>query len=157
LRILILLSFLRTTPFGGEEDGGAGKLMMIIALIVLTVHAFCRHLTSYNINISRIMERSSEIACCARHLGALRENPGGPVHRGEHDPYLLGCVIGLALSFVILQIINSSDLISHMQLRINFTVLIFSILPALFSDFFQAFTLHGGCQAVQVVTALKAQ
>ena len=28
-------SFVRTTPAGSNEDGGAGKIMMIIALIVL--------------------------------------------------------------------------------------------------------------------------
>ena len=149
------ISFLRTTPFGGEEDGGAGKLMMIIALIVL-LFMLLPALNLININISRIMERSSEIGV-RKAFGASGKTLVGQFIVENMILTFLGCVIGLALSFVILQIINSSDLISHMQLRINFTVLIFSILACLVFGFLSGVYPAWRMSRLQVVTALKAQ
>jgi len=109
-----------------------------------------------NINISRIMERSSEIGV-RKAFGASGKTLVGQFIVENMILTFLGCVIGLALSFVILQIINSSDLISHMQLRINFTVLIFSILACLVFGFLSGVYPAWRMSRVQVVTALKAQ
>lgn len=53
----------------------------------------------------------------------------------------LGCIIGIVLAFIILQVINNSALIANMHLTINLTVLFFSLVACL------VFGLLSGCMA----------
>ena len=109
-----------------------------------------------NINISRIMERSSEIAV-RKAFGA---SSGTLVWQFIVENIILtifGAVIGILVSFIIIQIINNSDLIANIHLTINFTVLFICI--DCMSCFWFAFRSIS-CMAyveMHVVTALKAQ
>jgi putative ABC transport system permease protein len=148
-------SFARTTPLGWDEDGGIGRLTMIIALVVL-LFMLLPALNLININISRILERSSEIGV-RKAFGASGKTLVGQFIVENMILTFLGCVIGLLLSFVILQIINSSDLIPNMRLRINFTVLTLSIIACLVFGFLSGVYPAWRMSRLQVVTALKAQ
>ena len=68
-----------------------------------------------------------------------------------------GCVIGIALGFIILQIINNSALIDNMHLTINLTVLIFSLFACLVFGLLSGVYPAWRMSKLQVVTALKAQ
>ncbi len=148
-------SFLRTTPFGNnDEDGGTGKLMIILALIVL-LFMLLPTLNLVNINMSRIMERSSEIGV-RKAFGASGKTLVGQFIVENMILTFLGCLIGLVMSFVILQLINSSDMIPNIHLRINLTVLLLSFVACGVFGFLSGVYPAWRMSRLQVVNALKA-
>jgi putative ABC transport system permease protein len=70
---------------------------------------------------------------------------------------LLGTVIAITLSFIVLQVINNSDLIANMHLSINLTVLYYSLLACLVFGLLSGVYPAWRMSRLQVVTALKAQ
>ncbi len=150
-----LASFIRTSPLGNSEDGGITALMMFLAVVVL-LFMLLPTLNLVNINISRIMERSSEIGV-RKAFGASGRTLVGQFIVENMILTFLGCLIGLGLAYVILQIINNSDLIPNMQLTINFTVFIISILTCLVFGFISGVYPAWRMSRMQVATALKAQ
>jgi len=109
-----------------------------------------------NINISRIMERSSEIAV-RKAFGASSRTLVWQFIVENIILTIFGAVIGVLGSFVIIQVINSSDLIPNIHLTINFTVLFYALIACfvfgLLSGVYPAWRMS----RMQVVTALKAQ
>ena len=150
-----LTSFVRTSPFGDADDGGVQALLITITIIVL-LFMLLPTLNLININVSRILERSSEIGV-RKAFGASGKTLVGQFIVENMILTFLGCLIGLGLSFIILQIINSSDLIPHMKLTINFTVLTISIITCLVFGFLSGVYPAWKMSRLQVVTALKAQ
>jgi putative ABC transport system permease protein len=150
-----LTSFARNTPLGWDEDGGVGRLTLILVFVVL-LFMLLPALNLININISRILERSSEIGV-RKAFGASGRSLVGQFIVENMILTFLGCVIGLMLSFVILQVINNSDLIPNMRLRINFTVLALSIVACLVFGFLSGVYPAWRMSRLPVVTALKAQ
>ena len=150
-----LTSYLRSTPLGDDEDGGTGTVMIVVVIFVL-LFMLLPTLNLININISRIMERSSEIGV-RKAFGASGITLVGQFIVENIILTFLGCVIGLFFSFIILQIINSSNLIPNIHLTINFTVLIISIVACLVFGFISGVYPAWRMSRLQVVTALKAQ
>ena len=98
-----------------------------------------------NINISRIMERSSEIGV-RKAFGASSKTLVWQFITENIIFTFFGAVIGILLSFVILQAINNSNLINNIHLSINFTVLMFSLLATLYSGYYRCLLPHGACR-----------
>jgi len=88
-----------------------------IALLFMTLPA----LNLININLSRILERSSEIGV-RKAFGGSSLNLVGQFLVENVVLTLLGGVIGLALSLVVTQIVNQSDLLPYVQIHINLRV-----------------------------------
>jgi putative ABC transport system permease protein len=109
-----------------------------------------------NINISRIMERSSEIGV-RKAFGASGMTLVGQFVVENIILTLLGTIIAIVLSFIILQIINNGDLIANMNLTINFNVLYYSLLACLVFGLISGVYPAWRMSRLQVVTALKAQ
>jgi putative ABC transport system permease protein len=108
-----------------------------------------------NINISRIMERSSEIGV-RKAFGA---SSGTLVFQFITENIiltLLGGFIGLVLSFLIIHFINTGNLVSNAQLSINFTVLFYSVLACLVFGLFSGVYPAWRMSRLRVVNALKA-
>lgn len=150
-----LASFLRVTPFGNSEDGGVGKLLFIAVIFVL-LFMLLPTLNLVNINISRIMERSSEIGV-RKAFGASGMTLVVQFIVENIILTFLGCVIGIALAFIVLQVINNSDLIANIHLTINLTVLFFSLLACLVFGLLSGVYPAWRMSRLQVVTALKGQ
>jgi putative ABC transport system permease protein len=150
-----LASFLSSTPLGDPESNKVGKLTFIVSIFVL-LFMLLPTLNLVNINISRIMERSSEIAV-RKAFGASGMTLVGQFIVENIILTFFGCVIGILLSFIILQIINSSNLIANMHLSINLTVLFFSLLACLVFGLLSGVYPAWRMSRLQVVTALKAQ
>lgn len=150
-----LVSFLRTTHFVDSEDGGTGKLVFIISIFVL-LFMLLPTLNLVNINISRIMERSSEIGV-RKAFGASAITLVGQFIVENIILTFFGCVAGIVLSFIILQIINNSDLIANMHLTINLTVLFISMVACIVFGLLSGVYPAWRMSRLQVVTALKAQ
>jgi putative ABC transport system permease protein len=126
-------------------------IIVMFALFVMLLPA----LNLVNINISRIMERSSEIGV-RKAFGASSRTL---VYQFIVENIILtfaGGVIGLLLSFVIIQVINSSDLISNIHLSINLTVLGYAMAACLFFGLLSGVYPAWRMSRLHVVTALNA-
>ena len=148
-------SFLRATPLGDSNGNAVGKLAMIISIFIL-LFLLLPTLNLININISRIMERSSEIGV-RKAFGASRKTLIGQFIVENIILTFLGCLIGIVLSAIILKIINSAGLIDNMHLSIDFTVLGFSLLVCLFFGLLSGVYPAWRMSRLQVVDALKTQ
>ncbi len=149
-------SLIRSSPLGDDaEDGGVSKLILISSVFVL-LFMLLPTINLININISRIMERSSEIGV-RKAFGASGMTLAGQFIVENIILTFFGCIIGIALAFIILQIINNSDLIANMHLSINLTVLFFSLLACLVFGLLSGVYPAWRMSKLQVVTALKAQ
>ena len=108
-----------------------------------------------NINISRIMERSSEIAV-RKAFGASSRTLVWQFIIENIILTIIGAAIGLLVSFIIIQVINNSDLIANMHLAINFTVLFYALIACLVFGLLSGVYPAWRMSKMHVVTALKA-
>jgi putative ABC transport system permease protein len=148
-------SFVRNTHLGADEDGGVSKLFMFTTIVVL-LFMLLPTINLVNINISRIMERSSEIGV-RKAFGASGLTLVGQFIVENIILTFLGFIIGIVLSFIILQVINNSDLIANLHLTINVTVLIYSLVACLVFGLLSGVYPAWRMSRLQVVNALKAQ
>jgi putative ABC transport system permease protein len=150
-----LASFLSSTPLGDPETGKVGKLTFIVSIFVL-LFMLLPTLNLININISRIMERSSEIGV-RKAFGASGMTLVGQFIVENIILTFLGALIGIVLSVIILQIINSVNLIPNMHLAVNLTVIMFSFFACIIFGILSGVYPAWRMSKLQVVTALKAQ
>jgi len=139
----------------GNETSKIGKLSFIVGIFVL-LFMLLPTLNLININISRIMERSSEIGV-RKAFGASGSTLVGQFIIENIILTFLGALIGIVLSVIILQIINSSDLIANMHLAVNLRVLMLGLLACLVFGLLSGVYPAWRMSRLQVVTALKAQ
>jgi putative ABC transport system permease protein len=102
------------------------------------------------------MERSSEIGV-RKAFGASGMTLVGQFIVENIILTFFGSVIGISLAFVVLQVLNGSDLIANMHLTINFTVIAFSLIACLVFGLLSGVYPAWRMSRLQVVNALKAQ
>ena len=147
-------SFVRSSPFGGKTNSGVAAFITITLLFVL-LFMLLPTLNLVNINISRIMERSSEIGV-RKAFGASSKTL---VYQFIIENIILtffGAVLGVVLSFIIMQVFNNSSLIANLHLTINFTVLFYSLLACLVFGLLSGVYPAWRMSRLHVVNALKA-
>jgi putative ABC transport system permease protein len=146
-------SYLKSFIAMSNRDSGVAILITIIIVFVLFI-MLLPTLNLININISRIMERSSEIGV-RKAFGASSRTL---VYQFIVENMILtffGAVIGLIFSFIILQVLNSMDLIANLHLTINMTVLFYSLLACLVFGLLSGVYPAWRMSKMHVVTALK--
>jgi len=148
-------SYLKSFISINDRDNGVSIIITVIVLFALFV-MLLPTLNLVNINISRILERSSEIGV-RKAFGASSKTLVGQFIVEKIILTFLGAAIGLLLSFIILQVINGSDLISNLHLTINFTVLFYSLVACLIFGLLSGVYPAWRMSRLHVVTALKAQ
>jgi len=148
-------SYLKSFISINDRDNGVSIIISVIVLFALLV-MLLPTLNLVNINISRILERSSEIGV-RKAFGASSKTLVGQFIVENIILTFLGAAIGLLLSFIILQVINGSDLISNLHLTINFTVLFYSLVACLIFGLLSGVYPAWRMSRLHVVTALKAQ
>jgi putative ABC transport system permease protein len=140
---------------GNERQSG-----VVLALTVISIFVFLfmllPTLNLVNINITRIMERSSEIGV-RKAFGASSSTLVYQFIVENIILTLLGGVIGLILSVIAIRIINSANLIANLELSVNFTVLFIGLLICLFFGLLSGVYPAWRMSKLNVVTALKAQ
>jgi len=109
-----------------------------------------------SINITRIMERSSEIAV-RKAFGASSSTLVYQFLVENLILTTLGGIIGLLLSAIAIYFINSADLISNMRLSLNPLVIAYSFLACLFFGLISGVYPAWRMSRLNVVHALKAQ
>ena len=113
-----------------STEGGVAPLMSI-AIILMTLFLLLPTVNLVNINISRILERSSEIGV-RKAFGASSLTLVGQFVVENVIITLIGGFISLLLAVVVLHLINSSGMIAHLHLIINLKVFLVSMGIALF-------------------------
>jgi putative ABC transport system permease protein len=115
---------------GDSTDAGTTALISVCGILVL-LFLLLPTINLVNINITRIMERSSEIGV-RKAFGASSNTL---VYQFLVENLILtslGALLGLLFSAIALSIINDANLVSNMHLSINFSVLLYSIIACLF-------------------------
>lgn len=145
------------TSFLSLNNKGNGVTILISVILGFALFIMLLPtLNLININISRIMERSSEIAV-RKAFGASSQALVWQFLVENIILTIIGAVIGLVVSFIIIEIINSSDLIANIHLSINFTVLLYALIACLVFGLLSGVYPAWRMSKMQVVTALKAQ
>ena len=139
------------------DDRSSG---MFIAITAISIFAFILMILPtmnlVNINITRIMERSSEIGV-RKAFGASSRTLVYQFIVENVILTLLGGLIGVILTFIVLQVLNSAHLIANLELSINFTVLFIGLLVCLVFGLISGVYPAWRMSKLNVVTALKAQ
>lgn len=140
---------------GDDRKSGMAYAVTAIGIFILLV-MLLPTLNLININVTRIMERSSEIGV-RKAFGASSRTLVYQFIVENIILTLIGGIIGFILSFIVLQMINSASLIANLELRLNFTVLFVGLLACfvfgLLSGVYPAWRMS----RLNVVNALKAQ
>ena len=149
-------SYIRSYVDTGD-DRHSGVFIVVTAISIFAfILMILPTLNLVNINITRIMERSSEIGV-RKAFGA---SSGTLVYQFIVENIiltLLGGAIGVILSFIVLQVINSAHLIANLELSINFMVLFIGLLVCLVFGLISGVYPAWRMSKLNVVTALKAQ
>jgi putative ABC transport system permease protein len=140
---------------GNEDQSGVVLVLTIISVFVF-LFMLLPTLNLVNINITRILERSSEIGV-RKAFGASSRTLVYQFIVENIILTLLGGTIGLILSVIVIKIINSANLIANLELTINFTVLFIGLLICLFFGLLSGVYPAWRMSKLNVVTALRAQ
>ncbi|SIN84100.1 ABC transporter permease [Chitinophaga niabensis] len=139
---------------GDESSTGVTKLLLMLGAAAF-LFMLLPTINLVNINSSRIMERSSEIAV-RKAFGASSGTLAIQFIVENLILTLLGGIIGIALSALILWIFNNSQVIPAVELHINITVLAASLLACLIFGLLSGVYPAWRMSRLQVVTALKS-
>lgn len=148
-----LVGFIRNI-FGQGKESGLQYFYTVIIIFVL-LFTLLPTINLVNINLSRIMERSSEIGV-RKAFGASSRTLVLQFIVENIILTFLGGLIGLLLSLIAISIFNSSGIIPHGQLSINLTVLFTTILACLVFGVLSGVYPAWRMSRMQVVAALKA-
>jgi putative ABC transport system permease protein len=140
----------------GDENNSGTFIVITAITIFVFILMILPTLNLVNINITRIMERSSEIGV-RKAFGASSSTLVYQFIVENIILTLLGGLIGIILSFIVLQVLNSAHLIANLELSINFTVLFIGLLVCLVFGLVSGVYPAWRMSKLNVVTALKAQ
>lgn len=148
-----LVSFIRNI-FGQGKDSGLDYFYTVITIFVL-LFTLLPTINLVNINISRIMERSSEIGV-RKAFGASSRTLVFQFIVENIILTFLGGAIGIVLSVVAINIFNGSGIIPNGQLGFNLGVLLYTIIACLVFGIVSGVYPAWRMSRMQVVAALKA-
>jgi putative ABC transport system permease protein len=112
-----------------EEDGGVGKLVAGIVVLMLLFMALPA-LNLINLNVGRIMERSGEIGV-RKAFGATSRQLVAQLVLENVLLCLIGGAIGLVLAAGVLWWLENSGLIPYLQVHLNLAVFGYGLLITL--------------------------
>jgi putative ABC transport system permease protein len=140
---------------GNEDLSGVTVLTIALSLFALLV-MLLPTLNLVNINITRIMERSSEIGV-RKAFGASSRTLVYQFIVENLILTFLGGLIGVVISFLVIRMINQAELINNLHLSLNFTVLLYALATCIFFGFFSGVYPAWRMSKMNVVTALKSK
>ncbi|TDH21650.1 FtsX-like permease family protein [Segetibacter sp. 3557_3] len=148
-----LASFTRQV-FGNAGSTGLAMFFTAVGLFTL-LFMLLPTLNLVNINISRIMERSSEIGV-RKAFGASSSTLVYQFIIENIILTILGGILGVIFSYIVLQIFNSSNLLANVHLSINLQVLLYSLIACIVFGLLSGVYPAWRMSRLHVVTALKA-
>jgi len=138
-----------------SEEGNA-KPLLIILFILMILFMLLPTINLVNINLSRIMERSSEIGV-RKAFGASSLTLVGQFVVENVIITLIGGAIALILAIGILEIINSSSLIPYVNFSLNYRIFFNSLVICLFFGLFSGVYPAFKMSRLQPVDALRGE
>lgn len=123
--------FTRTLFGNFEEDDDKSHILFLIIGIFMFLFMLLPAINLVNLNITRIMERASEIGA-RKAFGASNSHLIGQFLVENLTVTAIGGGIGLALTYVVIQLLNSSQVIPHMELSIDYNVFFIGLIICLF-------------------------
>jgi putative ABC transport system permease protein len=147
------ISLVRTL-FGNGDDSGITTVVIGLGIFAL-LFMLLPTINLVNINITRIMERSSEIGV-RKAFGASSKTLVYQFIVENIILTLLGGIIGIILSVIVIQVINHANLIANLSLSLNYTVLFFSLIACLVFGLLSGVYPAWRMSRLNVVNALKA-
>jgi putative ABC transport system permease protein len=147
-----LTGYLRT---GNEANSGMTYAILAITIFVF-IFMLLPTLNLVNINITRIMERSSEIGV-RKAFGASSKTLVYQFIIENLILTLLGGMIGFILSAIILQCFNSADLIPNLRLSLSLTVFFVGMITCLIFGLLSGVYPAWRMSKMNVIHALKEQ
>lgn len=139
---------------GNEKSSGIMLAFIAIGIFAAFV-MLLPTLNLVNINITRILERSSEIGV-RKAFGASSQTLVYQFIVENLILTFLGGLIGVVLSFIALYFINNAQLINDLDLSINLGVLIYALGICLFFGLLSGVYPAWRMSKLNVVTALKS-
>ena len=136
-----------------SKEGSIGPIMVIL-FILMVLFMLLPTINLVNINISRIMERSSEIGV-RKAFGASSMTLVGQFIIENIIITLIGGLISLILAAIVLSIINDSGIIPHTQLGLNLRIFFYSMIICVFLGLFSGVYPAFKMSRMQPVEALR--
>ncbi|MNR04933.1 Macrolide export ATP-binding/permease protein MacB [compost metagenome] len=140
---------------GDGANNGTTRVVSIMSIFVL-LFLLLPTINLVNINVTRIMERSSEIGV-RKAFGASSKTLVYQFIVENMILTFLGGLIGIVLSLLAIYLINGANIISNMRLSMNFTVLFYSFIACVFFGLISGVYPAWRMSKLNVVKALKAQ
>jgi putative ABC transport system permease protein len=140
---------------GNEEKSGMTYTIALISIFTLLI-MLMPTLNLVNINITRIMERSSEIGV-RKAFGASSRTLVYQFIVENLILTILGGAIGVILSGIILHFLNKAQLIANLEMTLDLTVLFIGLLICLVFGILSGVYPAWRMSRLNVVDALKAQ
>jgi putative ABC transport system permease protein len=109
--------------------------LRVVLLVFMLGFMLLPTINLVNINLSRILDRASEIGV-RRAFGASSRTLVGQFLIENVVLTLIGAAIGLALAAAVLRAFNVSGLIPHTQFQLNFRIFLYGLAIALFFGLF---------------------
>jgi putative ABC transport system permease protein len=141
--------------FGTDDSSGFAKMIIIVTLAVL-LFLLLPTINLVNINVTRIMERSSEIGV-RKAFGASSKTLVYQFLVENIILTLLGGILGVLLSLVVIYFFNQSSLIPDLKLSLNFTVLAIGLGVCLIFGLMSGVYPAWRMSRLNVVSALKVR
>lgn len=136
-----------------NEESHPGMLMgALVGLMVLFM--ILPTLNLININMSRILERSSEIGV-RKAFGASSWTLVGQFVVENVLLVLIGGGIGMVFTHLVLEALNTSDLLQYAQFHLNYRIFCYGLLTTLFFGVFSGVYPAWKMSRLQPVQALK--
>lgn len=129
-----LIAFVSRTLFGPEEEGQPARLIMLF-MILTVLFMVLPAVNLINLNLSRIMERSSEIGM-RKAFGASSWTLVGQFVVENLVITLLGAIVGLVLAYGVLAGITASGIIPYAAFTINLRMFGYGLALAVFFGVF---------------------
>jgi putative ABC transport system permease protein len=140
---------------GGNSTNGAVAKVITLSGAFILLFLLLPTINLVNINITRIMERSSEIGV-RKAFGASSKTLVYQFIVENMILTFLGGFIGIILSLVVIALINESNFLSNMRLTMNIAVLCYSFLACIFFGLISGVYPAWRMSKLNVVKALKA-
>lgn len=139
---------------GNGTDDGVANLVAILAGVVL-LFLLLPTINLVNINITRILERSSEIGV-RKAFGASSRTLVYQFIVENLILTFLGGLIGVVFSLIAIYIINDTNVIDNLHLTMNLSVLLYSLIACVFFGLLSGVYPAWRMSKLNIVKALKA-
>lgn len=140
-----------------DDDDTQGRSLSVLKWIMIGLLSFfilLPTLNLINLNVSRIMERSSEIGV-RKAFGATQTNILGQFIVENIVQTILGGILGMGLAMIMIKMINDAGLLGDILLKINYKFYIYSLIICLLFGLLSGLLPAYRMSKLHVVNALK--